>query len=101
MVVPHDLEPLPVQQRNAAQQLLPEHRVRLEQPALRRRQRPLLLQDLVRDPDLSDVVEQEAVLHALILEQRRLEAPGELDRVLLHPLRVLAGPDVLRLEGAG
>jgi hypothetical protein len=100
VVVPHDLEPLPVQQRNAAQQLLPEHRVRLEQPALRRRQRALLQEDLVRDPDLPHVVEQEAVLDALILEQRRLQSPRELDCVLLNALRVQAGAHVLRLEGA-
>src|SRR3712207_6956450 len=53
-------------------------------------------QDVVRDPDLADVVEQEAVLDARVREQRRLDRARELDRVPLHPLRVGAGAEVLR-----
>ena len=74
VVVPHDLKPLSLEQRDAAQQLLAEHRVRLEQPPLRRLERALLLEDPVRDPDLPDVVEQEPVLGALVVEQRRIDA---------------------------
>ena len=92
VVVPNDLQPLALEQRDPAHQLLPEHRVRLEQAALGRGQRALLLENLVRDPDLPDVVEQEPVLHARVLEQRRLQPPRELDGVLLHALRVRPVP---------
>ncbi len=63
-------------------------------------QRALLEQDLVRDPDLAHVVEQESVLDAFVFEKRRLEPAGELDRVALHALRVRAGAGVLRFERA-
>ena len=51
-----------LQERDAREHLLAEDRVRLHQLPLAARQRARLLQDRVRDPDLADVVEQEAVL---------------------------------------
>src|SRR5439155_6729262 len=44
-----DEEPLPLQERDAAEHLLAENRVRLHQPPLLRRQRPRLLEHAVRD----------------------------------------------------
>ena len=96
-----DLEPRAAQERDAAQELLAEHGVRLHQPALGRGQRPGLLQDPVRDPDLADVVEHEAVGDAFVLADLGCGDLRELDRVAAHALRVLAGPVILRLERAG
>ena len=64
-------------------------------------ERAALLQHVIRDADLADVVEQEAVLHARIVEQRRLDRLRQLDRVALDPLRVRRGAEILRLERAG
>ena len=101
VVVAHDLQALALEQGDAAQKLLAEDRVGLKQTALRGRELAALLEDAVRDPDLADVVEQEAVLDALVLEQRGIEPRGELHRVALHSLGVRARVDVLRLERAG
>ena len=64
-------------------------------------ERAALLQHVVGDADLADVVEQEAVLDARIVEERRLDRLRQLDRVALDALRVRGGAEVLRLERAG
>ena len=78
----------------------PSTRVRLDQAPLGDRERRGLLQDAVGDPDLADVVEQEAVLDARVVQQLGRAHRRELDRVALHALRVRARARVLRLERA-
>ena len=58
------------------------------------------MQDSVGDPDLADVVEQEPVLEAGVVEQLRAVDLRELEGVADDPLGVLAGADVLGLERA-
>ena len=94
----HDLEPAALQERDAAQHLLTEHRVRLHHAPFRSRQRARLLEDAVWDPDLADVVEHEAVGDALIVREGRSHDAGELGRVAVDALRVLAGACVLGIE---
>ena len=73
--------PEPVEDLDVGEHLLAEQGVRLHQPALRRRQRPGLLQDVVGNPDLADVVEEEAVLDARVVDQQRVDRGGEQERV--------------------
>ena len=86
-----DVEPVALEERDAAEHLLAEHRVRLHQAPLVLGRAARLPEDLVGDPDLADVVEQEAVLAR---SGRRASsasiAARELDRVALHALRVRA-----------
>ena len=70
----------------------------LDQTALGIRQRPGLVQDPVRDPDLADVVEQEAELEARVVEQARVDELRERQRVMLDALRMAARARILRLE---
>ena len=100
MVVPDDPQALAPEERNTAEQLLPEHCVRLHQPRLGIVQRRRFLQDAVGDADLADVVEQEAVLHALVPGERGVDRPRQLHRVALNALRMRPRSRVLRLEGA-
>ena len=96
-----DPEALALQERDAREHRLPEHRVRLHAPALRRAERTGLLEDPVRDPDLADVVQEEAVLRArVVADGAFVDAPGERDRIVLDALRVRARARVLRLERA-
>ena len=74
--------------------------MRPHQPLLRVVERAALLQHVIGDADLADVVEEEAVLHARVVEQRRLDRFRQHDRVALHPLRMGRGAEVLRLERA-
>src|SRR2546429_682295 len=94
----HDADSLALQERHASEHLLAEHGVRLHRAALRLRERSRLEQDLVGDADLADVVEQEADLRARALREHRIDAPRQLERVVLDTLGVRAGADVLRLE---
>ena len=64
-------------------------------------ERPGLPQHVVGDPDLADVVQQEAVLDALVVEQGGIDDLRELRRVLRHAVGVRAGAEVLGLERAG
>ena len=75
--------------------------VRLDQRPLLVGQRAGLGQDLERDPDLPDVVEQRAELDAL--EGRRVEAEllADVDGHVPDPARVRRGVLVLRLERVG
>jgi hypothetical protein len=97
----NDAQPLAVQEVDVAQQLLAQQRVRPHQPQLGVVERTRLLEDVVRDRDLADVVQEEAVLDARVAEQRGLDRLRQLDRVPLHPLRVGRGSRVLRLEHPG
>ena len=49
-------------------------------------------EQLVRDADLADVVEQEPVLEARVVEQRRVDSLGQRQRVVLDALRMLTRP---------
>ena len=66
--------------------------------ALAGSQRPTLPQNAVRDADLADVVEQEPILDALLVEQRRVDRACEIGRIHQHALRMRARADVLGLE---
>src|SRR5262249_57118925 len=57
----HHRQALAAHERHALEHLLAEGRVRLDQPPFRIRERSRLLEDAVGDPDLADVVEDEAV----------------------------------------
>ena len=100
VVAADDAQPVAVQEVDVPEQLLSEHRVRAHQPQLRVVQRPALLEDVVRDPDLAHVVEQEPVLDARVHQELWLDRLRELDRVALYSLRVEAGAEVLGLERA-
>src|SRR3954453_17397829 len=73
----------------------------LHHPALLRRQRPRLLEDAVGDADLADVVEDEAVLDADVVGERRLDGTRQVERVARDAVRVRAGAHVLGLERFG
>jgi hypothetical protein len=62
----HDLQPGAFEERNAAEHLLAEDRMRPHEPLLRLGQRSRLLEDAVRDPDLPHVMEEEPVLRAQV-----------------------------------
>ena len=103
VVVADDLQALALQQRDAAEHLLAQHRVRLHQaPLARRSAGPACGGSSSGIADLADVVEQEAVLRCRCRRRARgSHLAGELHRVALHALRVLAGAGVLRLERGG
>ena len=63
----------------------------LDHPALVVRERARLVQDLVGDSDLADVVQQEAVLEAGIVEQASLDSLRKRERIVLDALS--AGAD--------
>ena len=72
--------------------------MRLHPPPLGHAQRRELEQDVIRDSDLAHVVEQEAVLGALVVDQVGADRLRQLDRVALDALRVRPGAGVLRLQ---
>src|SRR3712207_7278341 len=47
---------------------------------------PRLLEDPVGDPDLADVVKQEAVFRARVVEELWIDRARQLERAPLHPL---------------
>ena len=98
VVVPDDLEAAPVQERDAAQHLLAEDDVGLEDAPLGLGQGPRLAENPVGDPDLADVVKEEAVLDARLLDEPGLDRPGQLHRIALHTVGVSIRAEVLRLE---
>src|SRR5436190_21249565 len=82
------LQAFAVQQRDVAEQLGADHRMLLHEKQLRGAQRSFLVEDRVRHPDLADVVQQEAVLEARIVEQARFERLGQLERVAMNAQRM-------------
>jgi hypothetical protein len=66
-----DPQAVPVEQRDAGEHLLAEDRVVPEHPPLAARERARLAEHAVGDPDLPDVVEEEAVLDARVVQERR------------------------------
>jgi hypothetical protein len=82
-----------------AQDLPAHQRMALHQRPLFRRQRLGLPQDRVRHRDLADVVQQEAELDLGVVDERRVEHPGDLHAVGGDALGVLAGVGVTRLDG--
>jgi len=64
----NDLEPLTPEERDIGEHPLSEEGVRLHQPALVRIERPGLAKDPVGNSDLADVVQQEAVLGAHVVQ---------------------------------
>src|SRR4029079_17329951 len=100
MVRADDLQSFSLEERDAREHGLTENRVRLHTPTFCGAERPGLLQDPVGNPDLPDVVEQEAVRGALILgEALGSDCLRECGRVALDALRMRARSRVLRLEG--
>src|SRR5438128_12211752 len=61
-------------------------------------QRSPLVENRVRNPDLADVVEEEAVFKARVVEQARLDGLGQLERVSMDAERMAAGRLVSCLE---
>jgi hypothetical protein len=72
--------------------------VRLHPPPLRLGQRPGLEENAVGDPDLADIVEQESILGARVVDQHGVDRLRQLERVALHPLRVGSRARVLGLK---
>ena len=68
--------PRPARNGDAGEHLLADHRVRLHPPPLGARQRAGLLEDRVGDADLADVVQQEAVLDARVVDGRARRSPA-------------------------
>ena len=101
MVRTDNTQTFAVQESHSTQHLLAEDGMRLHQTALGIGEGLGLLQDVVRDPDLADVVQEEPVHRARIVDQAGLDHSRELGRVPLHALRVLPRARVLRLERAG
>src|SRR5207245_11136857 len=58
-------------------------------------------QNRVRNPKLPDVMEEEAVLEAGVVEQDGIQGSRELDRVAMDAQRVEAGHRILGLESVG
>ncbi len=100
VVAANDAQPVAVEEGDTAEHLLAEDGVRLHEPPLGLAQGTGLLENLVWNPDLAHVVEEESVRGALVRGERRLDALGQGDRVALHPLRVCSRARVLCLERA-
>jgi hypothetical protein len=97
----NDRQAFGAHERDSLEHLLAEHGVRLDQTALGNRQWRGFLEHSVRDPDLAEVVQQEAVLDARVVQQLGRAHACELDGVELHALRMGTRARVLRLERAG
>ena len=74
--------------------------MRLHPAALGLAQRARLQEDPVRDPDLADIVKEEAVCRALVTYHRLADGLGKSGGVPLDALRVGARARVLRLQRA-
>ena len=86
-MVANDVQSGTLQQRDVAQDLRPDPGMPADELVLLGRQRARLQQDVVRNTDLADVVQQEPVLEARIVEQRGRSDLGELERVAAHAVR--------------
>ena len=78
-----DSQSLAPQESDSAEDLLAEDGVRLHQAALGIRERLGLLQDVVWDPDLADVVQEEPVDGARVLDQAGVDCARKRGRVAL------------------
>ena len=95
----HNVEALALQERDLGEHLLAEERVLLHARALVGRQRPRLLEDLVGDPDLADVVQEEAVFDASVArDEVGIDHGHELERIAHDALGMIVGAGVLPLE---
>src|SRR4029450_616671 len=91
----NDLQAFALEESDAREHRLAQDRVRLHPPSLGDAQRPGLLQDSLRESDLADTVQEEAVRRALISNEALLrDRLRQCHRVALHPLRVRARPGV-------
>ena len=72
--------------------------VRFDDLELLRRQLPRLGEDVLRHPQLADVVQQRRDLHRLHLLRRETEPLRQADRVLPHPVDVLVGVTILGVD---
>jgi hypothetical protein len=89
-----------LEERDPADHLLAENRVRLHEALLLRCERPRLEQDAVGDADLAHVVQEEAVAGARVVHDLGARRARELDGVALYAVRVRTRARVLRLERA-
>jgi hypothetical protein len=87
-----------LQMWDAGDQLLAERRVELHLPLLRRGQLHRLQQDRVRDPDLADVVQEEAVAQLGVGRELGRDGEGELECERRDTLGVPARLVVAELE---
>jgi hypothetical protein len=95
-----DLDRVVLEEGDAAEHLRAEHGVRLHQAPLLVGERPGLAEHFVRDRDLADVVQQEAVLQRGLVGEHGVDRVRQLRRVALHAARVGAGTRVLPLQRA-
>ena len=79
------------QERHVREDLDSDRGVRLHHPPLRGIQRAALVEDVVRDRDLADVVQEEPVLEPVIGEQPRIHGLGQRQRVLLNAFKPTTG----------
>ena len=81
MVRANDADSLPLKQRHMRDEALADQRVLLDAFALRTVERPGLQQHVVGDPDLPDVVQQEAPFECRVVDERRRHLERESRRV--------------------
>ena len=86
------------QEGNGGEQLEGVHRVLLHHLPLLRRQRPRLVQNLVRDAHLADIVQQRAAADMHQVIPAHPHGPRHLHRLLHHPARVVLGLQVPQLQ---
>ena len=89
-----------LEEGDTAEHLLAQQRIESASGGPRPRSAARASGDAVRDPDLADVVEQEPVFGARVVDQPGTEGARQLERVALDALRVGAGAGVLRFERA-
>ena len=90
----------PLQVRDLTQEVRADHRVRAHLGPLLVAERRGLAEDVLRDADLSDVVEERAELHGRHLVGTEAERPRHSDGVLHRRRRAAVGVVVLRGERA-
>ncbi len=96
-----DPKPLALKERDSREQLGADDRMPLDEMQLVLRQRAGLVHDPVGHPDLADVVKQEAILEARVVEKPTVDGLRQLERVALDTERVKARQRVFRLKRVG
>ena len=98
VVVADDPEPAALEERHAAEHLLAEDGVGLEEAPLRLGQRRRLVEDRSGIPILPTSWRRKPYSMLGSSNEPGLDRPGQLHRVALHPVRVGVRAQVLRLE---
>src|SRR6185503_21259978 len=93
-----DLDPTALDERDVADEAVPDQRVLLDDAPLDAVERPRLEEDAVGDPDLPDVVEQEAPFDRRVVDQRWIELERQPRRIGADAAGMRVGLSVARLE---